>query len=239
MTVLDDARERADPACLSPAAEAGLLRGAPWRRLVVLGDSVAFGMRQPIHGYLDQCFADRVAAALSAGRADVDHRNLAVPWACLPDVRDGQLPAALAMVPDLALVAAGGNDTLLPTYTRDRVWRDLLDVLVPLADLGALVVTVGLFDLARSGVRPAGVAATMTDRFDELGTITAAAVAQVGGVHVNTHHPPRAAGPGIFADNLIHANAAGHAVASAAIVRALASRAGRPRRADPAGTWRT
>jgi hypothetical protein len=154
---------------------------------------------------------------------DFDDRNLAAPWACLPDVRDGQLPAALGMVPDLALVAAGGNDVLLPTYTRDRVWRDLLDVLVPLADLGALVVTVGLFDLAPSGVRSAGLAARMTDRLDELHTITAVAVAQVGGVHIDTHHRPRAADPGIFAGDLVHANAAGHAVASAAIVRALAS----------------
>ncbi|OHV72858.1 GDSL-type esterase/lipase family protein, partial [Pseudofrankia sp. BMG5.36] len=243
MTVLDDALERADPDCLAPAEEAELLRGAPWQRLVVLGDSIAAGVREPRAGYRDLCFADRLAAALADERGaprDQLHRsrqadesdesggthylNLGVPWACLTDVRDGQLPAALRFEPDLALIVAGGNDTLRPGYDPDQAWRELLDIALPLADRGALVVTIGLFDLARSGLVSPRTAATMAGLLDRLDTITAAVAAQVGGLHVDTHHHPRAADPAIFASDRVHANAAGHAIASAAIIRALAAR---------------
>jgi hypothetical protein len=79
---------------------------------------------------------------------------------------------------------------------------------------------------SRSGPRSARFSAAMTERFDELDTIRAAVAPQVGGVHVDTHHHRRGANPGIFAADLAHTNAAGHAVASAAIVRALAARLG-------------
>ncbi|OHV30368.1 GDSL family lipase [Pseudofrankia sp. EUN1h] len=245
---MDDALERADPDCLTPAEEAELLRGAPWRRLVVLGDSIAAGVREPRAGYRDLCFADRLAAALAEGRLadgrraprdqphrsrhldsrhvdpqhlDVQYLNLGVPWARLTDVRDGQLPAALRFEPDLALVVAGGNDTLRPDYDPEQSWRELLEIALPLADRGALVVTIGLFDLARSGLLSPRTAATMAGLFDRLDAITAAVAAQVGGLHVDTHHHPRAADPAIFASDRVHANAAGHAIASAAIIRAL------------------
>ncbi|ONH29743.1 GDSL-type esterase/lipase family protein [Pseudofrankia asymbiotica] len=249
MTVLDDTLERTDPDCLTPAEEAALLRAAPWRRLVVLGDSIAAGVREPRAGYRDLCFADRLAAALADGRKaprdrphrsgepgdarhldylNLDYLNLGVPWACLTDVRDGQLPAALRFEPDLALIAAGGNDTLRPDYDPDRAWRELLDIALPLADRGVLVVTIGLFDLARSGLVSPRTGATMASRLDRLDVITAAVAAQVGGLHVDTHHHPRAADPAIFASDRVHANAAGHAIASAAIIRTLAARLGDP-----------
>ncbi|WP_232303902.1 hypothetical protein [Pseudofrankia sp. DC12] len=66
-------------------------------------------------------------------------------------------------------------------------------------------------------------AAAMTDRFDELHQITAAVAAQAGRLHVDTHHHRRAADPDIFASDRVHANAAGHAIAAAAIVRRLAA----------------
>jgi hypothetical protein len=40
---------------------------------------------------------------------------------------------------------------------------------------------------------------------------------------VDTHHHPRAADPEIFASDRMHANARGHAIAFAAIVRALSA----------------
>jgi len=239
MTVLADALERADPDCLTPADEAWLLRDAPWRRLVVLGDSIAAGIREPRAGYLDLCFADRIAAAVTGaagglprqvGAADAaggpggsQYLNLGTPRTYLADVRDDQLPAALRFAPDLAILVAGGNDVLRPGYDPDRAWRELLEIALPLADRGVLVVTVGMFDLARSGLVPPEFAATMTGLFDRLDAITAAVAAQVGGLHVDTHHHRRAADPAIFASDRMHANAAGHAIASAAIVRTLAA----------------
>ncbi|MBL7501853.1 SGNH/GDSL hydrolase family protein [Frankia sp. CNm7] len=224
--------ERADPDCLSPAAEAELLRNAPWRRFAVLGDSVAAGIREPRPGYLDQSFADRVAAALAAGHPETRYRNLGAPWARLADVHSGQLPEAVGLVPDLVLFVAGGNDVVSPDYDVDRLWGDLLEILLPLADLGALVVTVGLFDLPRSSLAPRRFAA-MANLLDRLDTVTAAVAAQVGGIHVDTHHHPRGTDPAIYSSDRLHANSSGHAIASAAIVRALAARLGNPTTATP------
>jgi lysophospholipase L1-like esterase len=213
--------EAADPDCLSDAEGAALLREVPWRRLVVVGDSIAAGIREPVDGYRDAAFADRVGEALAAAHDGVAYRNLGVRDLRLAEIIERQLPDALAFRPDLAMVVAGGNDAIRRRFDGERIRAGLLDLVRPLAEAGAFVVTIGLFDLARSGLVPPEYAPAMTERFDELDRITAAVAADVGGLHVDTHHHPRAADPAIFASDRIHANARGHAIAFAAIVRAL------------------
>jgi lysophospholipase L1-like esterase len=217
--------EAADPDCLDDADAVELLRGTPWRRMVVLGDSVAAGIREPAEGYRDQGFADRVGQALLAAHPEGAYRNLGVRDLRLAAIRDTQLPVALEFGPDLAMVIGGGNDTLARSYDAGRVARELREIVVPLSEAGAFVVTIGLFDLARSGLVPAEFAPAMTERFDELDSVTAAVAAEVGALHVDTHHHPRAADPAIFASDRMHANARGHAIAFAAIVRALSAQA--------------
>jgi lysophospholipase L1-like esterase len=214
--------EAADPDCLDDADAVELLRGTPWRRMVVLGDSVAAGIREPVEGYRDQGFADRVGQAALAAHPEGAYRNLGVRDLRLAAIRDTQLPVALEFGPDLAMVIGGGNDALARSYDAGRVARELREIVVPLSEAGAFVVTIGLFDLARSGLVTAEYAPAMAARFDELDSVTAAVAAEVGALHVDTHHHPRAADPEIFASDRMHANARGHAVAFAAIVRALA-----------------
>ena len=55
-------------------------------------------------------------------------------------------------------------------------------------------------------------------RFDELDQLTVDAVEAVNGLHIDTHHHPRSADPAIYADDRIHCNARGHAIAFAALV---------------------
>jgi lysophospholipase L1-like esterase len=223
------ALELADPDCLDPAAASAALRGAPWRRFAVLGDSVAAGVRAPLAGYRDAGFTDRVASVLAAGRDGFAYENHALRDARLAEIIEHQLPAALDFAPDLALVVAGGNDALSRRFEPGRVRALFADLLGPLAAAGALVVTVGLFDLARSGLVPAEYAGALAERMDELDALTAASVEAVGGVHVDTHHHPRGSDPDIYAPDLIHANARGHAIAAAAVVRALADVTASPR----------
>jgi lysophospholipase L1-like esterase len=194
------------------------LERAPWTRMVVVGDSVAAGVREPLAGYRDMGFADQVGEALGGA-----HLNLGVPGLRLREVRESQLADALAFAPDIALVIAGGNDALDAGYSAELVRRDLAAIVEPLAAAGALVVTVGLFDLPRSGLLPPDVAPLMAARFDELDAITADVVAGVGGLHVDTHHHARGADPGIYASDRIHCNALGHALAYAAVVDSLAA----------------
>jgi hypothetical protein len=57
--------EANDTYCLGPDEAGALLAGAPWRRLLVMGDSIAAGIGDPVQGYLDFGWADRLAAALA------------------------------------------------------------------------------------------------------------------------------------------------------------------------------
>jgi lysophospholipase L1-like esterase len=194
------------------------LEQAPWKRLVVVGDSVAAGVREPLDGYRDMGFADQVGEALGG-----THLNLGIPGLRLDEIRESQLADALAFGPDIALVIGGGNDALDRDWSPERVRHGLGAIVAPLAAAGAFVVTVGLFDLPRAGLLPPEVAPLMAERFDELDAITAGVTAGVGGLHVDTHHHPRAADPAIYASDRIHCNALGHAIAFSAVVDALGS----------------
>jgi lysophospholipase L1-like esterase len=220
--VEDDHLEREDPLCLDPHQAAELLRGLPWRRLAVLGDSVTAGVMGPLPGYRTRSFADRLVDALAATRPDFASVNLARPYLRLQEIHEQQLEPALAFGPDAVLVSAGGNDAFVE-YDADALARGLEGLLSPLAAAGVVPVTIGLFDLARSGLVPPEAAEPMARRFDGLDRVTAAVSRDLGGIHVDTHHHPAAADPTIYADDGIHANGRGHAIAFAAIVDTLAA----------------
>ncbi|WP_320066029.1 SGNH/GDSL hydrolase family protein [Micromonospora sp. RTGN7] len=221
------AAEAVDPYCIAPDTAATRLGHLPWQRFAVLGDSVAAGIRDPLEGYRDRSFADRLTEALSATRPRLAAVNVAVPYLTIAEIREQQLDDVLAFRPDAVLATAGGNDAFRE-YDSGRLHAELADLLRPVAEAGATVLTVGLFDLARSGLIPPEHAGGMARRFDELDRITATLTRDLGGIHVDSHHHPLAADPGIFAQDRIHANARGHAVAFAAIVDAIAdSDAGR------------
>ena len=213
--------EAADPYCTDPETATERLRHLPWQRLAVLGDSVTAGVRGPLDGYRDESFAERLVSALASTRPGFEAVNLAVPYLTVSEIREVQLEPALAFAPDAVLVSAGGNDAFNP-YDPDRLREELELLLVPLAESGAVVLTVGLFDLARSGLVRAEDAEDMAQRFDTLDRITAEITRSLGGIHIDTHHHPLAADPDIYARDRIHGNARGHAVAFAAIVDALA-----------------
>ncbi|GGY51811.1 SGNH/GDSL hydrolase family protein [Streptomyces omiyaensis] len=217
----DHAAEASDPHCVEPDAAAELLRGLPWNRLAVLGDSVTAGVMDPLPGYRHRSFADRFADALAATRPGFASVNLAEPYLFLDEIRDRQLVPALEFEPDVVMVSAGGNDAFRD-FDPEALRTGLASLLTPLAESGALVVTIGLFDLARSGLVPAEHAGRMARRFDELDRVTAGLAGSLGGVHVDAHHHPLATDPGLYAADGIHANARGHAVAFAAITRTLA-----------------
>ena len=121
-------------------------------------------------------------------------------------------------------MAAGGNDALGRSFDEKRVAERLMAVVGPLAMAGALVVTIGLFDLARSGLLPAEHAGEMARRFDRLDTITRDVVTTLGGIHVENHSHPRGTDPAIYSSDRVHCNARGHAISAATMAHALARR---------------
>jgi lysophospholipase L1-like esterase len=74
---------------------------------VALGDSFTAGTGcEP-----GECWADRLAQQLGAGRPEFVYRNLAVEGARSDQVLE-QVPAALALEPELVTVVCGANDVL-------------------------------------------------------------------------------------------------------------------------------
>ena len=104
------AAEAVDPYCITPAAAAERLRHLPWQRFAVMGDSVAAGIRDPLEGYGDGSFADRLTDALSATRPLFAAVNVATPYLTIREIRQQQLDQVLAFDPDVVMVTAGGND---------------------------------------------------------------------------------------------------------------------------------
>ncbi|MFD0692351.1 SGNH/GDSL hydrolase family protein [Actinomadura fibrosa] len=218
------ADEYTDPDVLPLPDAAALLAGAPWRRLVTIGDSVAEGIRDPAPGYRDLSWADRVEEALRAAAPDLAARNLGRRDRVAAEVAAEQLRPALDFRPDLAIVAAGGNDMLRPRFDEDAVRRELGAIVAALRGAGADVLTIGLFDIAAAGLGPARYRATISDRTRRLGALTAEIAAEHGAVHVdNPPDAPVGTDPGIYSADELHLNARGHAVAAANTIRALAA----------------
>ncbi|MFE6227907.1 SGNH/GDSL hydrolase family protein [Streptomyces sp. NPDC057854] len=213
--------EATDPYCVPARTAAAMLRPLPWNRLAVLGDSVTAGVMDPLPGYRHRSFADRLTDALAATRPGFAAVNLAEPHLRVAEIRARQLVPALDFAPDAVLVSAGGNDAFR-SFDPDALRAELGALLIPLVESGAVVVTVGLFDLARSGLVPREHADGMARRFDTLDAVTADLTRSLGGVHVDTHHHPLGTDPGIYAADRVHGNARGHAVAFAAIAQTLA-----------------
>jgi lysophospholipase L1-like esterase len=197
----------------------------PWRRLVVLGDSVASGVGDPVPGYPDRPWAAALRDALDDRGGPPGYRNLGVPGARIAEVRAGQLGPALAFGPDLAVLACGGNDALRRSFDPEAVGAHLAAMAGALAEQGALVVTFGMFDIGRTGFLPPDRAPGLSARLRALGDVTAAVTRRAGGVHVDLLDHPEA-GPHIFGADRLHPNRRGHALVARETVGALAAHAG-------------
>ncbi|MBW3085516.1 hypothetical protein KEM60_01716 [Austwickia sp. TVS 96-490-7B] len=103
----------------------------PWQRYVAIGDSFTEGMcdTHPDHDDEYIGWADRLAALLHQVAAreghQLDYANLAVRGRLLTDITDRQLPAALALEPDLVSLVGGGNDILRPNADMDALAHQL------------------------------------------------------------------------------------------------------------------
>jgi lysophospholipase L1-like esterase len=211
--------ESDDPYCLRPGEVDSLLAAATWRRLLVLGDSITVHPGDPIDGYLNRTWVQRLADGL---RLD-ECLNLGVAGARLAEIRAGQLSRALAFRPDLAVVAAGANDALRRSFTPEGVAGDLEQIIGLLSRAGALVVTFACFDVGRAAQLPADQRTALTDRLRTLGRVTEEVCQRHGGIHVDFADHPAQDG-GVLSADLLHINVRGHAVVGAEVICALAAR---------------
>ncbi len=184
----------------------------PPLRIVAVGDSnlTAPGVAHPDEAWL------RRAVRTVAQRHRVELHSLGRGGARTRQVRDGQLLTALALAPDVAVVAAGGNDTLR-VMPRWLFRRQLNDIVGPLHETAAGVVVLGIGDLGAIPRLPWWLRRFLSWRSKALhesvkrvvDRYPRAALIETWGIISDAL---RERGPEMFADDLFHPSGTGHAV---------------------------
>lgn len=113
-----------------------------WMRYVAIGDSFTEGLGDPGVDGRDRGWADRLAQALALRQPELGYANLAVRGRTVPEIVAEQVPAAVALRPDLVSFAGGINDALRRDWDLVTMARCLQDAIADLATTGAQVVIV-------------------------------------------------------------------------------------------------
>ncbi|MDX6263853.1 MAG: hypothetical protein QOH84_5541 [Kribbellaceae bacterium] len=213
--------ESEDPYCLRPGDSADLLAGHPWSRFVVLGDSVAEGLCEPLEGYSDLQWADRLAAELAAANPGLEYLNLGVSGLRAHEIQATQLAPALAFRPDLALVVGGGNDAFSARYDAERVDAALEAMVTALQEAGADVITLGMFDVSASPAVADWLRPGLHERMRRLSERTQVLAERLGTLHVQLTTHPLSTDPALYSSDGRHGNARSDAVATAETLRIL------------------
>ncbi len=213
--------EAADPFCLRDGEATRLLTGHPWRRFAVLGDSVAQGLGDPVDGYPDQPWCDRIAAELTAVQPGLAYLNLGASNSTAARVRARQLQAALTFAPDLALVACGGYDVLRFSYDLAGTEAELRAIISALTGAGCDVLTVGLFDGSYAPVLSEQLRDPLRERLHELSRRMRAVSTDLGTLHVELTWHPASRDPSLYSKDPRHGTMRGHAIAAAESIRCL------------------
>lgn len=118
----------------------------PVRSFVALGDSFTEGVGDPYPDGTVRGWADRFAEDLAAASPGLRYANLAIRGKVLRQVVHEQVPAAIALAPDLVSIAAGGNDLLRPTADPDALAATFEQAIAALRQAGGQVLLFTGFD---------------------------------------------------------------------------------------------
>lgn len=220
----------ADAATGPRAGQAGAAReNAPAprvRRFVALGDSLTAGVGDPVDGVW------RGWAALLGGGAGGTggpgegwaFRNLAESGALTRDVEERQVPAALALRPDLAAVLVGVNDTLRRAFDIGDLAGRLDRVCGALAGHGALLLTACLPDPGTMLGLPAALARPLARRQRALNAVVHALSERHDAVHLHLADAAWTADRSLWSADRLHPGERGHRVIAARFHALLAAR---------------
>ncbi|MGW7068707.1 SGNH/GDSL hydrolase family protein [Streptomyces sp. NPDC054855] len=212
--------ELQDPHLLTAEEVTAQLQGAPWTRYAAIGDSIVAGIREPVEGYADLSWADRVAAGLRRINPKLEYHNFGVRDLSAADIRASQLDPALDFEPDIAIVVAGGNDLLGKHFDTTAVEKEQVRIVSALRSRGCTVVTMGLFDNTWTPFVADKYKAIMKQRLQQFSDLTQAVTQRMGGLHVDLPVNPAGKEP-IFATDGLHLNTRGHAVVATEVIRTL------------------
>lgn len=110
------------------------LAPVPWTSYVALGDSLTEGIADWRPDGTVRGWADRLAEHLALLRGDAGFRyaNLAIRGRLLAQIVEEQVPAAVALAPDLVTLWGGGNDVLRFNADPDKMASLLEDAVAEL-----------------------------------------------------------------------------------------------------------
>lgn len=188
-----------------------------WRRFVAVGDSFTEGLedRRMVGGHLG--WADRFATILAERDPETRYANLAIRGRRLEDIVDRQLPAALAMRPDLVSIAGGVNDALRPRWNISKT-ADLLESgVVTARESGADVLVFAFGDISHRSKTLGSVGGRLRDYRDLTLAIAAAHecyVVDFWGESIYDDHR-------LWAQDRLHLNEIGHERVSRQVAQTL------------------
>jgi lysophospholipase L1-like esterase len=193
-----------------------------WRNFVAMGDSFTEGLDDPyptgghFRGWAD-LVAGRLAWHAAKGGDRLHYANLAVRGRLFQSVVQEQLPGALAMRPDLASFAAGGNDALRRSFDGPALAARFDAVIGRLRASGADVIVFRFADVSRRlpGRR------MVLPRARYLNEVVADTAARHGARLVDLWSDDEFANPGLWADDRLHLSSAGHRRVAAHVLAAL------------------
>jgi lysophospholipase L1-like esterase len=188
-------------------------------RLVVLGDSIAYGT-----GALrrEDTLGERLSAELTAEGFDVELSVVAVPGAQSAGLA-AQVPRATALRPDLAVVVIGAND-LARFVPPARACGFLPDAVTALREAGAEVVVVPAPDLSAVPWVPEAFRSVVSAASGLLQRAQADAAAAAGArvAHVSQAIADAfSSDPRLFAADRFHPSSAGYARIAEALAPAV------------------
>lgn len=188
-----------------------------YTRYVALGDSQTEGLWDGDDEIGLRGFADRLAVHLDGLYPGLQYANLAVRGRTTRDVLDNQLPAALAMAPDLVTLCVGMNDMLRPGRWFDTALVELETVYTRLAETGATVVTTTFPDVAR--ILPVG--RVLAARLRQINAVITNSAARHGFGLVDLFSAPSMLDAQVWSADRMHASPYGHQLFADAAAEAL------------------
>src|SRR2546421_2315999 len=172
-------------------------------RFAALGDSITVGMGDPAPG--------RGWAALLAGTLpQPELHNLATLGALAADVERAQLPAAMALRPDVASVVVGINDTLRGDFDPERTGASIGRTVAALRAAGAQVLTMRLPDPGQMFGLPGGLARPLGRRMRAVNAAVDQIALRHGTLHFDAAGDPASYERRYWSVDRLHPNERGH-----------------------------
>ena len=178
-------------------------------RIVTLGDSISIGMGDPApegpkggwRGW---------ARLLADGLPDPELHNLSVLGAQAKHVERDQLPAALALKPDIATVVVGINDTLRAGFDPERTGQAFARTVGALRASGAAVLTMRLPDPGRMFGLPEALARPLSRRMRGVNAELDRVANHFGTLHWDATSDPETYDRRNWSVDRLHPNERGH-----------------------------